>query len=38
MPRPVVKVTIFAFLAAFILWVIARVREEMTPNPFDVEN
>lgn len=38
MPRPVVKVTIFAILAAFILWFIARVREEMTPNPFDVQD
>lgn len=38
MPRPVVKVTIFALLAAFILWVVARVRDEFTSDPFDVEN
>lgn len=38
MPRPVVKVTIFALLVTFILWIIARVREEMTTDPFDVEN
>lgn len=38
MPRPVVKVTFFTLLAALILWVIARVREEMTSDPFDVEN
>jgi hypothetical protein len=38
MPRPVVKVTIFALLAAFILWVIARIREEIASDPFDVED
>lgn len=38
MPRPIVKVTVFALLAAFILWVIARVREEISSDPFDVEN
>lgn len=37
MPRPVVKVTIFALLAAFIIWIIARVREEISNDPFDVE-
>ncbi|QPX71438.1 hypothetical protein SscP1EGY_40 [Streptomyces phage SscP1EGY] len=38
MPRPVVKVTFFALLVAFILWIIARVREEITTDPFDTEN
>ena len=35
MARPVAKVAIFALLAAFILWVIARIREEMAPDPFE---
>lgn len=35
MPRPIVKVTFFALIVAFILWIIARAREEITS---DVEN
>jgi hypothetical protein len=38
MARPIVKFTIFAFLVALILWVIARVRGEMEGSPFDVES
>jgi hypothetical protein len=38
MPRPIVKFTLFAFIVALILWVIARVKAEMEGDPFDVEN
>lgn len=38
MPRPIAKVTFFAFVVALILWVIARVRMDMESDPFDVEN
>jgi hypothetical protein len=38
MPRPIVKFTIFAFIVALILWVIARVKGEMEGDPFNVED
>lgn len=38
MPRRAIKFTFFAALVAFILWVIARVRDEIESDPFDVED
>lgn len=38
MSRPIVKVTFFAALVAFILWIISRVREDLASDPFSVED
>ena len=38
MANRVVKLTAFALLIAFIAWIVSRVRDELTSDPFDVEN